>query len=239
MEIQSTTDYKRFKTIKGNRKLSIRHINNLVNSISNSNLTPLKPIVINKEWEIIDGQHRLAAAEKAKIPIYYVVADFANLEDVILLNANLKAWQMGDFLESYVIRNFEHYIYIKDYISRTGMSISLSLELLAHHTSSSEKLSQMRQSFKEGDFIITTKDFAEEIATNLLGIKQYTDGDIWKTRDFIRALLLAYKYVDQTYVLQKMKEQNTLITKKPNALGYVRVLEDLINFKRQAPIRLY
>ena len=74
MKVEETTDYKQFKKVKGNRGYAQRHLKNLVSSIAQNNLLQYSPIIVNDKMEVIDGQHRLAAAQSLGLPIYYVVA---------------------------------------------------------------------------------------------------------------------------------------------------------------------
>lgn len=75
--IRSTTNYDKFKIHPYGRKISKKHVNRLVDSISRENHLDSSPILVNLNFEIICGQHRLMAAKKLGVPIYYVVRDMS------------------------------------------------------------------------------------------------------------------------------------------------------------------
>ena len=59
MEIYKTTNYSIFSFLQGNRSVSKK--NSLVKSIQKIDLTMYKPILVDSEFRIIDGQHRFFA----------------------------------------------------------------------------------------------------------------------------------------------------------------------------------
>ena len=73
--MKKTKDYSQFKYLPGNRDLVLNHVDRLVKSISKNNLLKNNPIMINKQGYILDGQHRLQAAEELGVDIYYNVLD--------------------------------------------------------------------------------------------------------------------------------------------------------------------
>lgn len=88
--VQSTNDYTMFQKCKSNRELDPGNIKRIKSSILAKNLLHLRPILVSKNFEIIDGQHRLEAARLLKVPIFYQIHEESDFEDVILLNANQK-----------------------------------------------------------------------------------------------------------------------------------------------------
>ena len=80
--IVKTTDYSIFKKINGNRGISHSHVTKLTAAIARRNLLQLFPIIVNEKMEIVDGQHRLWAAKRLKLPIYYEKMKEAGLEEI-------------------------------------------------------------------------------------------------------------------------------------------------------------
>ena len=68
-----TTDYKKFKIIQGNRALREFHVEYLKKSIMKDNLLYLNPILVNSDYYVFDGQHRLKVAEDLNLPIFYTI----------------------------------------------------------------------------------------------------------------------------------------------------------------------
>ena len=84
--IQKTKDYEMFKFRDDNRPLSQPHLKALIDSIKSKNLLEMRPIQVNAQFEVIDGQHRIAAAKALGVDIYYQVEESLNPEDIIRLN---------------------------------------------------------------------------------------------------------------------------------------------------------
>ena len=59
-EIKTTRNYGQFRFMKGNRDVSSLHLERLIASMREKYVPT--PIIVNKDNEIIDGQHRFNAA---------------------------------------------------------------------------------------------------------------------------------------------------------------------------------
>ena len=70
--IYETTDYSKFKKLKGNR--DPKTAKKIVNSINEVGYV-LDPILINEKDEIIDGQNRFEAVMQLGLPVVYVKQD--------------------------------------------------------------------------------------------------------------------------------------------------------------------
>lgn len=67
-------NYKKFRDNENNRNLDERHVAKLVASFR-KNGWDIEPITVNKDYVIISGHHRLAAAVQAEVDIKYTIAD--------------------------------------------------------------------------------------------------------------------------------------------------------------------
>ena len=61
LQIHSTCDLGIFKILEGNRNINLGHVERLVKSIQENGFLKM-PIIVNDDFEVIDGQHRLMAA---------------------------------------------------------------------------------------------------------------------------------------------------------------------------------
>ncbi|MHB1108577.1 MAG: hypothetical protein ACYCZ2_19645, partial [Lutibacter sp.] len=102
-EIKTTSDYKLFRHLKGNRQIVKNKITNLQKSYENGlNLFPFCPILVNKDKYVIDGQHRLETCKLLKIPVYYMVIDNFTLLQIAQLNAISTKWKMSDYFNCFI-----------------------------------------------------------------------------------------------------------------------------------------
>lgn len=98
LKIQYSDDYSIFKKFQSNRLINTNHQKKLVSAIKLKNMLHLFPIVVDGEMQIIDGQHRLAAAKELNLPIYFVVDDEVNKADIAMVNNNRKSWTARDYI---------------------------------------------------------------------------------------------------------------------------------------------
>lgn len=129
LQIHSTYDPSIFKVLKGNRNLNIPHIDRLVKSIQENGII-IQPIVVNENYEIIDGQHRLEAAKICKSIIYYIKVVGYDLKTAITLNINTSNWSTIDYVRSFCKRDYKDYIKLLElHEANKDFSIMICAEL--------------------------------------------------------------------------------------------------------------
>lgn len=73
--IFSTSDYTLFKKLKGNRR--VKKNKNLPRELEEMGQT--SPIVVNSNFEVIDGQHRLEILKSRGKPVSFIISDTVSL----------------------------------------------------------------------------------------------------------------------------------------------------------------
>ena len=68
-----TKDYEKFSIKSYNRNLNRNHINELKEKFATIGYKDYLPILVNENYEIIDGQHRFVACKESGLPIVYQV----------------------------------------------------------------------------------------------------------------------------------------------------------------------
>ena len=92
-------DFSKFKLLKRNRETSKSHVNKLIGSLQEPR-GQVEPITINEKWEVVNGQHRLEAAEDGGLDhVIVIMSHGATIEDVIVMNTTQKRWNFWDFLK--------------------------------------------------------------------------------------------------------------------------------------------
>lgn len=239
-KIQKTTDYSMFKTTAGNRLVMKTHLANLKRSIQIKNLLHLNPIIVNESWEVIDGQHRLLAAEALNADVYFIQEKGLTLDDVVLLNTTAKQWKLDDYLQSYIARGYKDYIKVRDFAHENGISTSNALAILA--TGEEEgHISAPYTVFKEGKFEVVNIDFAEKFIEQLRTIAPFTVDRTWTDREFMRALYVIIYRLNADYdsLINKVKLWPKPITRRVGTRDYLRQLEDIYNHKLAKKVRFY
>ena len=108
--IYETTDYSKFKKLKGNR--DPKTAKKIVNSINEVGYV-LDPILINEKDEIIDGQNRFEAVMQLGLPVVYVKQDGIGKRECQHLNINQSNWTTEQFIDSYAEDGIEDYVRLK------------------------------------------------------------------------------------------------------------------------------
>ena len=67
------------------------------------------PIIVNEKMEVIDGQGRLTALQRLKMPVEYIIAEGAGNKECIYMNMNMVNWKLPDFIKSYAEQGNENY----------------------------------------------------------------------------------------------------------------------------------
>lgn len=102
--IQRTNDYSIFKKMEGNRPIDRYHIKKLSESISKDNQLSIHPIIVNKDFFVIDGQHRLEAARSLGIEIFYIQSDTVSDLHIIECNVNQKSFEVENYIGYFAVK---------------------------------------------------------------------------------------------------------------------------------------
>src|SRR5580693_9488423 len=96
--MEKTKNYELFLKHDSNRELVENNVTKIMKSIETRNLLEFRPILVNEKMQIIDGQHRLEAAKRLGIEVYYQIMKKPPAETMLLLNTNQKRWTTNDYL---------------------------------------------------------------------------------------------------------------------------------------------
>jgi len=242
MKILSTTDYKIFKSVKGNRKVNARHVERLTASVADNNMLETNPIIVNDKMEIIDGQHRLAAASALAVPIFYVILPLADLGQVQLMNANMKPWSMEDYLDSYISMGNAHYKKLREFTSTYDLPITVGANLLYGEVRSLGNRTAITHLFKTGEFEVRDEKGAKFTADYITAVREYFEPAARRHRDLFYAIqALIRKDIPEAMVVSKLKAAGEVQPRKSSTRDYLRIFEDVLNKNAKAghSLRLY
>ena len=238
--IKSTTDYDMFKKYGPNRPISASHATMLMQSISIKNMLHLRPMIVNEHMEVIDGQHRLAAAKKLSFPIYYTIEKGSEDLDIILFNANVKAWGLADYYNHYVQRKFPEYMKLSDFLEKNDMLLRDYLRFNRVGSSDTTR-------FKKGNFIMAKDDMQASFLSiahttkELLSFISDRRSDILsilKTVTFRKGLMFFLRRDDINLdeFKTKLEYRMDLVGGRSGSGGYYLMFVDIYNYKRRDPI---
>ena len=92
-----TRNYDRFKFVESNRDINDNNVNKIEQSILEIGIQV--PIVVNDNYEIIEGQHRFVALRRNKLVVPYIISTSASEKYIARLQES-KKWNAIDFCRS-------------------------------------------------------------------------------------------------------------------------------------------
>lgn len=237
MKVRNTTNYSQFRGLVGNRRVRDAHVKKLVASIERNNLLEANPIMVNGHMEVIDGQHRLEAAKRLGLPIFYCVIGDVGIETVMDLQTS-KKWQIKDVIERWCIAGNENYLVLRDFCEDYGFSVSLAKHLL----SDSSYKSGATDGFIEGKFQVTKLNEALKFADKYAEIRKLIKQRFADSREFVLAFkdLMRSKNYNHARMLSKLEHSAHVLEIRDSKTDYMRDLEALYNrYERQSIERLF
>lgn len=239
--VYETYDYDKFKILVGNRDLNKRHIYRLKQSIEKRYL--MSPILVNKKWEIIDGQNRYTIVKELGLPLYYIILPDYGLQEVIKLNSNSQNWKKKDFLKSKVELKIPNYLEFQKFMDGFPELGFQTCELLmtlspSRKSSGGREHGAMLKSFEEGGLEIPDLGKSYDYARRIMKIKQYYDG--YNRYSFVVALIKLFECerFDFKEFMEKLDMQPVALKHCVTVIQYRELIEDIYNWKRKNKVSL-
>lgn len=226
-EVQYTNNYRLFKMDARNRVVVPEHVDELARSIQQKNLLHLYPIIVDTSYTVIDGQHRLHAAEQLGVPIYYLVSQQITILDVPTITDKVKTWSSSDYLHYYCVQGKPEYIAVRELWRRFPF---LTLNHV-YQLSARQDITEMHQAFRAGTYVANTREFCVRVAEAVLDLKAYVD--FYNHSPLVRALsnLLGNDEYRHERFMQKMKYLSRRLVKCPDAQSYIACINEIYNYK--------
>jgi hypothetical protein len=236
IQVHTTKDYSLFRTLNGNRDVNQLHLTRLKESIKKNHLTTI--IMVNDKFEIIDGQHRYLISQELNLPINYIISKNYGLNEVQILNANMKNWAVVDYVNGYCDLGYKDYIIYRDFVAEYGFQNQVAILLLTgEHSSGSNEINPATK-FKEGLFKVKDLNNAKRMAEKILMIEPYYKG--YLRRSFILALFGMFKNnnFEFTEFITKLKQQPTTLQDCTSTSQYKSLIEEIYNYRRREKVNL-
>lgn len=248
-QVYKTNDLSIFKQIKGNRPPNPQHIRRLASSIEKNGMLQ-NPILVNGKMEVIDGQHRLKAAEKTNSPVFYIVIQGYKIEEVQILNLNQKNWTSKDFMHGYAEMGVESYVKLKNFYEKNNMfnitdCISLCSNLPSNNYGVNKKFDKRRgketnqsEVFEEGTWRGRDFDLAQDWADKIKMVEMYYQG--YNKSTFVKTIigLLNRDNFDFYEFLGKLKIQPGKMVDCSNINQCRMLIEEIYNYRRREKVNL-
>lgn len=232
-QVHSTNDYDIFSKLGGNRNINQAHLKRLKKSIEEESL--VVPMIVNENYEIIDGQTRFQSWKDLNKPVYFIRMKGYGLSQVQRLNSNIKNWSMKDFTDCYCDLGNKEYIKYREFKKTYELGDYECISMLNGDISGSGK---NFFNFKNGDLKIKCYSKACSEAEKVLKIQPFYDG--YKRRSFVFAMLhlINHKNFNFNQLITKLKYQSSKLVHCTNKEQYLNLLQDIYNFKSTKKVNL-
>ncbi len=234
-QIEKTKEYDIFKILPGNRSLIKSHIKKLKESIEKSNFLNLHPIVINENYEIIDGQHRLEVAKQLGIDIFYILSTNVTDDHLVTSNVNQKSWETENYIDFFACKyQNSTYIELKKMMTRSRLKPKALLSLLLGIVSPN-----ILEFLKTGKFKFPTNDNTKLILDFYCEFLAYVDdkhikpASMFTNQNFTKALRWLYKTsgFESSILFKKLDLKWFDLKPQRTADDWYKLLISIYNFK--------
>lgn len=213
----------KFKSLGGQRSINLKHVERLIKSRSLKDVQYARPVLINENNEIVEGQHTIEAAKRLNMPVYYILVKDAGIEETQVLNANVRPWQLQDFLNSYSLQGREEYIAIRDLTEKYDLPISLVIKIIDQR-GLKVRYGEVADIFKSGDIKTDNLSNAITVFDQYIMFKKNLSKRLYRQRAFFGAFV-KFRNIDD-YDHKRMVKS---IAKFSHEIRYTTVVADYIN----------
>lgn len=237
MKVEETADYDLFKRHESNRDVNEKKVLALMKSIAEKNQLRSKPILVDNDGNVIDGQHRLEAARRLGIAIPFYIDANADINDVVRLNNNQDVWKAADYLKHYASKGSQEYVKLKSFIDVEKISLNVALQLL-----NGQRSMHFHRKFKQGDYTFPSEiEYQEALERNerikevIDFIKKRTSGNkAYLDRvTFYSALVNFYNITSFSHevFMHKLSQRLNLMSPRTRECDYAVLFKEIYNFK--------
>lgn len=155
-EILKTDDYTVFRHLEGNRSVDEKRVQKIMRSILDVGWIS-NPIIVNGKMEVIDGQGRLEALKRLKMPVEYVIQNGANIRHAQSMNVSNTNWSRKDFIMSFAENGNQSYKRLLQMMTMYDVDARTIIRLMNRSGDS------VQYSLKSGEFEMTNEEFGKAL----------------------------------------------------------------------------
>lgn len=237
-QLQYTKDLSVFVHHTHQQPMAEAHVKKIAQSIAKGGYWASKPIgcvrIANK-LTVIDGHHRLEAAKRLGVGVYYVVEKTERSDDIGEENYLVRKWSNLSFAKMYANRGNTDYAELIRYSDKFGIPLRTAASLLRGEAGHS---CNAGNPVRTGSFTIKTRESIGVVVSFIdhLG----ASCPVVKTKIFIEALsiLLFVREFDHTLLMRKIDVNPRMLEKCNNRDQMLTQIEDLYNFRTRDKVPL-
>jgi hypothetical protein len=228
MNIQKTSDYGQFLAAAFQRPINESNVQKIMESMRENGFDYSTPVVVKqvgKFLQIIRGQHRINAASRLGLPVYYIIKN--ELDDTSAIETQNTAWTPSDIVAAWADTGMQNYVYLREFSNQYKLPISLAAVLLNNNDSREA----VRRDLVSGEFSITTGETALKVVEVLEAISE--KWKFCKLIHFIGAIQSMFEMpnVNWKHFKKRMTASTVVPGKRTSILEYLNLFEEIYNYR--------
>ena len=220
-------DYSRFKIIKENRGIKQSTVNKIVVSIKQFGFIPGRPVLVDRDFNVIDGQHRFFALKQLNMSIPYEIIDGDVIAKTMMLNSSQSQWSLKDYINSYASQDIFCYIRLIRFEQKYKLGYSNNITINIENKIKTKDIRLGKE------FIINEK--SDDIANFLYDCNSVP---FWKNSEFVKAITGLFRKAN-TEQLNIIKKNILKVPRCSNITQYYTVFENILNYKKRSVNIIY
>lgn len=240
-----TSDFSKFKFMANNRDINKKYVAKLKKSISERGYIG-NGILVNENFEVLDGQHRLTACMELGVAVKYIIKHGYDIKEISALNMNGHNWNINTFVNSYVKSGSDDYKFFADTCEKYKVSTASMKVIITYikreNAPESEKkdISTGKIALEINNGLLQLNEYERELIVDFLdALEIFNFFKKYHTDTFIRAFIELYTRKDysQLQMIKRLEKFNEFLTEKKNKFQYLDVLcNDIYSKGRGAKI---
>lgn len=231
-QVFQTKNYSLFKFHRENRTIIKSHVKALARSMSIHGWAHGSIVIVDSNFNVINGQHRVEAAQIANVPITYMIDPKASANEIGILHTNMKPWNIITHLERFVKMENIHYVLLDRFMKNFPDFRPTECTMLVRNGLGSAE----RESFETGKFEVKDMKLAYKWGHNIMSLKPYFEKGYNKSI-FVRAMIKVLSTKGDVFNFEEFLHKVHLRPKSIFMCGtveqYVEMIENIYNYRRR------
>lgn len=235
-------NYKMFRLNPANRPVDSAKLEKLVAAIQKKNWLHAYPINVSKEMEVIDGQHRLKAAERLGLEVYFQIINEMTIEDAAEINQQVTKWTLAGWLHHFCALGKIEYLTLRGFVEEfPWLSVSQAARLCNQGGGGVTRKAgdlTFNEMFGQGHYAANNIHNARRVARMAVDFKKWVT--FWKDGAFMKALRNLSNNADYDHerMMGKMEYMSTRLVRCVTAEEYIALMNEIYNWKVTAAHRV-
>ena len=222
LKIEQTKDYSKFKVYNFNRPINKGLVQRLKASIQTIGFIQGKPILVDKDFTIKDGQHRFHALMELGMPIYYYVVSGDAHQIVTHLNAEQVNWKLADYVHSWAEEGVSCYEKLRTFYNTSGLNMGQAIQVFFKESGVDADIKKVKAGthYSLNPKAQETMDFINHCKSVPL--------PYWKSSYFVRAVVRLFKVATPEQI-EKIKKHIISLPQQASTDNYMIAFENMVN----------